>query len=58
MEQIQLSEEALLYKKGLGDMNDMSSTIQSKCKFTACLILVSNLYALNFFLANSHSFVL
>ncbi|KAM7503823.1 hypothetical protein LguiB_002727 [Lonicera macranthoides] len=30
MEQIQLSEEALLYKKCLGDMNDMSSTIQSK----------------------------
>ncbi|PSS16051.1 Kinesin-like protein [Actinidia chinensis var. chinensis] len=30
MDQIKLSEEALSYKKCLGDMNDMSSVIQSK----------------------------
>lgn len=44
MEQIQLSEEALTYKKCLGDMNDMSSIIQSNCKFTCLLILAFNLY--------------
>lgn len=33
LEQINLAEEALSYKKCVADMNEMSSIIMSKCKY-------------------------
>lgn len=33
MEQIKLAEEALSYKKSVGDMNEVNSIIMSKCKY-------------------------